>query len=189
MKSNSSKNVKKVVLAAALGLAGAGGLWAEELLKGPYTFDTVGSVHVKPAMLGDGWGMTLGGSFETVINKTVTAGVELNAEIPVVPYPARPSEIIQIVSGGLRLGALFNSQDVLHPTFNNTVGVGLVADQTFLFDEVQLGGEVNVTKGIRVFAGAGYRYTYGINSHQGLSDQNARGLFLDVGLRYGDLGR
>ncbi len=185
----SSKNAKGVVLTILMGWAGIGGSWGAELLSGPYTFDSSVAVHVKPAMLGDGWGLTLGGAFETVINKTVTAGAEVNADIPVVPYPSKTSETISMISGGLRLGALFNSQDVLHPTFNNTVGVGLVSEQTFLFDEVQLGGELNVTKGLRVIAGVGYRYTYGINWVQGLSDQTTRGLFFDVGLRYGELGR
>jgi len=164
----------------------AGPTWAEELLSGPYRFDSAASVHVKPAMLADGWGMTLGGAWDTVINRTVTAGAEVNVDVPVVPFPGQAAETVQLLSAGLRLGAIFNSSQVWHPLFNNTVGVGLVAGQSYLFDELTVGGEVNVTKGIRVFAGAGYRYTYGINFDRGLSDHNARGLVLDVGLRYGE---
>jgi hypothetical protein len=160
--------------------------WGDELLSGPYRFDSAASVHVKPAMLADGWGMTLGGAWDTVINRTVTAGAEVNVDVPVVPYPVQPSQTIQLLSAGLRLGAMFASNEVWHPQFNNTVGVGLVAGQTYLFDELTGGGEVNVTKGIRVFAGAGYRYTYGINFDRGVSDLNTRGLVLDVGLRYGE---
>lgn len=179
------KTKNKLMVAAVMATLGSG-VNAEELLSGPYRFDTVQSVHVKPAMLADGWGMTLGGAWDTVINRTVTAGAEVNIDVPVVPYPDRAVATVQLVSAGLRLGAVFNSSQVWHPLFNNTVGVGLVAGQTYLFDELTVGGELNVTKGIRVFSGAGYRYTYGINLDRGLSDHNTRGLVLDVGLRYGE---
>ena len=180
------KNGKKLMAVIGL-MGGLQGGFAEELLSGPYTFGATGSVHVKPAMLADGWGMTVGGAWESIINKTVTAGFEVDADIPVVSYPTPKGEPIQMVAGGLRLGALLASDQVVHGMFNNTIGVGLVADQTFLLDEVSAGGEINVTKAIRIFGAAGWRYTYGINNDHGLSDTNARGLFFDVGLRYGEL--
>lgn len=67
------------------------------------------------------------------------------------------------------------------PVHETPQGVGEPSPQ-----RVSTGGELNVTKGIRVFSGAGYRYTYGINLDRGLSDHNTRGLVLDVGLRYGE---
>lgn len=165
------------------------GASADELLAGPYRFDPVGSVHVKPAMLAGGWGMTLGGAWETVINRSVTTGFEVDADIPVVNYPVPGDEGIQLVYGGLRLGALLGSDQIFHGLFNNTVGVGLTGRQTFLIDEISVGGEVNITRSIRAFAGAGYRYTYGVNSFRGLEDAGMRGLFVDAGLRYGEIGR
>ena len=184
MKANNLKKV--IILAAALLPTSA---WADELLSGPYYFDTSMAVHAKPAMLADGWGMTVGGAWETVINETVTAGVEVNADIPVVPFPNDQTTTVSMLTGGLRLGAMINSHETLHSLFNNTLGVGLLGQQAFLLNESVLSGELNVTKAIRIFAGAGYRFTYGINNDRGLSDANARGLFFDVGLRYGEIGR
>jgi len=179
--------MRKILMTSVLMTAALFAANADELLSGPYTFDTTGSVHVKPAMLADGWGMSLGGAWETIINRTVTTGVEADIDIPIVNYPGSGTSQIQLVYGGLRLGALLGSDQVLHALINNTLGVGIVGSETFLIDEVSLAGELNVTRSIRVFAGAGYRYTYGINNDLGLSDSNARGVFFDVGLRYGEL--
>lgn len=180
-------SVSKLILILGVATLGAFPVHADELLSGPYQFDVVTAVHVKPAMLAGGWGMTLGGSWETVINRTVTTGVEVDADVPVVPFPSDPNQKVQLMFGGLRLGTLVGSSQVLHGMVNNTVGVGLVAEQTFLVDEFTLGAEVNVTRSIRVFATGGYRFTYGVNADRGLDDPGLRGLVLDVGLRYGEL--
>jgi hypothetical protein len=158
---------------------------AEDLLAGPYTFSSTQSVLVKPAQLGGGWGLTLGYAVDSVISKTVTAGWEVDADIPVVPYPNQPRQSITLYSTGLRLGAVLWSDALVHGWFNNTVGVGLAGNETYFLDEVSAAAELNVVQNIKIFAGAGDRFTYGINDDRGLTDKGTRGLFFVAGLKYG----
>jgi hypothetical protein len=173
-------------IAAALLLSALPSLsYADDLLSGPYTFSTTQSVLVKPAQLAGGWGLTLGYAWDSIISRTVTAGLELDADIPVVPYPNDSRHAVSLYSGGLRLGTVLWSDSLVHGWVNNTVGVGIAGTENYFLDEISAAAELNVVDSIKIFTGIGDRFTYGINNDRGLNDNGTRGLFFVAGLRYG----
>lgn len=122
-------------------------------------------------------------------------------------------QYLHVGYGGLLLGMTFNSDKLVHFGFQNVIGGGNAMlspdrwddgesdhhdecewdngdhcswnDMPFFVWEPQLQAEVNITRWMRIAAGAGYRFTWMIDEKNGYEKNDLGGLSAGVSLKFG----
>ena len=105
---------------------------------------------------------------------------------------------IELAHGGLWLGFSVPSQKLLHVYGSARIGWGALdiatdnqqfndLDQIFVFTP-EAGIELNVTRWFRLAGTVGYRYLSGTNESADYSDDDFRGTFAGITMRFGGFG-
>lgn len=109
-------------------------------------------------------------------------------------------EVLDMGHGGLWLGTTFRPHKVIHLYGSARIGWGALDvelddnNQTYSsLDKIfvmtpELGIELNLTRWLRLAGTAGYRYVSGANEMRGYTDEDFRGWFTGMTLRFGWFG-
>ena len=178
----------------------------QTLLDGAVEHGGFGGVTAQATELNDKLGLLVGGGGGWILNHSVAiggAGYGLTTEIPVTDASLSTPKYLDMGYGGVYLGYVHNSNDLVHFSVNTLVGAGAMQlndappseswgktnnsgpSDGFFVVEPGVNAELNVASYFRVALGGSYRFVTGVDKMPGLSNSSVSGPSANLTFKFG----
>lgn len=191
--------MKQVFIGVLLLCLATSTLAQETLLSGDIDHGGYGGPFVKVGPINGGTGVFVGGQGGWIINHTFVLGGKGYGLSNRIEISGADNKRLDFTCGGVLLQYIHNSDKLLHFTVESMIGSGNVrytdadldtplddespSDHFFVL-EPGVSAVLNVSKNMRIAAGASYRYINGVK-YADLADSDLSGLSLQVVLKFG----